>query len=56
MFGHEWKQLHFPFFRRFFSLKFYTENRCANENVEIYKGGESSVGLTSMALFSSCEW
>lgn len=43
---------HFP---GFFSLRFYTENRCANKNVEIYRGGESSIGYTSKALFNSCE-
>lgn len=56
MFGDEpeCRQLHFPFSGAFLSLGFYTENRHANKNVEIYRGGESSIGLTSKALFNIC--
>lgn len=54
MFGHKLERGQF-FQKLFFSIRFYTENRCSNENVEIYRGGESSIGLTSKALCSSCE-
>lgn len=58
MFGDklDWGQLHFPFSGAFLSLRFYTENRHANKNAEIYRGGESSIGLTSKALFNSRAW
>lgn len=45
----------FLFSAGFFSIRFYTENRRANKYAEIYTDGESSIGLTSKALFSSCK-